>query len=165
MTGTSEVSTWLTAHLPGGWFVEAPEIQIDRDEVLVIGRLEDAGGDEACLRCIERFREATRDHRIRVAVEAERQFGRKVSWGARCGDVCQLFTILTVPAMTRLRFAERAVLDTLIDAGVARSRSDALAWCVRLVGANQSEWLDQLREAFQHVQRVRAAGPKAPVPD
>jgi len=165
MTGTSDIAAWLEARVPRDWFVEPPEVCVDRDEIIVVGRLEDAGADEHCLERIALFRETTRHYRMHLAAEGERLFDRKISWGARCGGVRQLFTILTVPAMTRLRFAERAVLDTLIDAGVARSRSDALAWCVRLVGANQSEWLDQLREAFQHVQRVRAAGPQAPTSD
>ena len=54
----------------------------------------------------------------------------------------------------------RAVLDVLEDAGVARSRSEALAWCVRMVGANLDEWLRDLRTAFEHVERVRARGPR-----
>ena len=41
------------------------------------------------------------------------------------------------------------MLDTLVDAGVARSRSHALAWCVRLVGDHEGEWIDQLREAIR----------------
>ena len=61
--------------------------------------------------------------------------------------------------MTRLRQADRQVLDTLVAAGVARSRSDALAWCVRLVGRNADEWLGKLREAMADVERVRAEGP------
>jgi hypothetical protein len=63
--------------------------------------------------------------------------------------------------MTRLRQSERAVLDTLVDAGVAKSRSDALAWCVKLVGRHSDDWLTQLREAMTEVERVRAAGPDA----
>jgi hypothetical protein len=96
---------------------------------------------------------------MRIADEAEHRFGRKVSWGVECGGVTVLFTILSVPVMTRLRQAERTVLDTLVDAGVARSRSDALAWCVKLVGANQSEWIEGLRGALTHVEKVRAEGP------
>jgi hypothetical protein len=72
-----------------------------------------------------------------------------------------MFTTLSVPVMTRLRQSERRVLDTLVDAGVARSRSDALAWCVRLVGENQDTWLADLREALRKVERVRDAGPGA----
>jgi hypothetical protein len=61
--------------------------------------------------------------------------------------------------MTRLRLPERQVLDTLVDAGVARSRSHALAWCVRLVGDHEGDWIAQLREALVHVHNVRAEGP------
>jgi len=107
------------------------------------------------------FREDTRGQRMRIADEAQHRFGRTVSWGATCGDETQLFTTLSVPAMTRLRMPERQVLDTLVDAGVARSRSHALAWCVRLVAERQDEWLKDLRSALEHVERARAEGPRA----
>jgi hypothetical protein len=63
--------------------------------------------------------------------------------------------------MTRLRQPERLVLDTLVDAGVARSRSDALAWCVRLVGEHEDSWLTDLREALRTVEQVRSGGPRS----
>jgi hypothetical protein len=94
-----------------------------------------------------------------VAREAERIFGRKVSWGAECGGVRELFTTFGVPVMTRLRLGDRAVLDTLIDAGVARSRSEALAWCVRLVERHQGDWIQSLRDALAHVEAAREKGP------
>jgi hypothetical protein len=108
---------------------------------------------------IKRFREETRSARIDIAKEAERIFGRKVAWGVRCGDHEEMFTTLSVPVMTRLRQAERRVLDTLVDAGVARSRSDALAWCVRLTGEHAESWLTELRDALRRVEEVRAQGP------
>jgi hypothetical protein len=108
---------------------------------------------------IKRFREETRAARIDIAKEAERIFGRKVAWGVRCGDHEEMFTTLSVPVMTRLRQAERRVLDTLVDAGVARSRSDALAWCVRLTGEHAESWLTELRDALRRVEEVRAQGP------
>jgi hypothetical protein len=83
-----------------------------------------------------------------------------VAWGATCGEDEEVFTNLSVPVMTRLRMTERRVLDTLVDAGVARSRSDALAWCVRLVREHEEAWIQQLRDALVHVQQVRAEGPK-----
>jgi hypothetical protein len=61
--------------------------------------------------------------------------------------------------MTRLRMPERHVLDTLVEAGVARSRSHALAWCVRLVAERQEEWLGGLRDALAQVRKVRSEGP------
>lgn len=95
-----------------------------------------------------------------VAEEAQATFGRRVSWGASCGDVRQLFTTLSVPVMTRLRLTERTVLDTLVESGVARSRSDALSWCVRLVGRHEADWLTDLRDALVNVRKVRSEGPR-----
>ncbi|HVM35805.1 MAG TPA: hypothetical protein VM784_10715, partial [Actinomycetota bacterium] len=140
-----------------------------RDEILVIGTLPDVELDDdvsdADRRAaregrINRFRETTREHRIAIATEAERKFGRKVSWGAECGGVRALFTHLSIPVMTRLRMKERRVLDTLVDAGVARSRSHALAWCVRLVAEHEGDWIDSLRDALVAVERVRGEGPR-----
>jgi hypothetical protein len=108
---------------------------------------------------IQRFREDTREQRMKIADEAEHRTGRKVAWGARCGDEERTFTSLAVPVMTRLRMPERQVLDTLVGAGVARSRSDALAWCVRLVGDHEGEWIDQLRDALVAVEEARKSGP------
>ncbi|MFI0351542.1 hypothetical protein [Actinomadura sp. 9N407] len=165
-----ELRGWFSGRLPEGWFEGAPEIVLDREEVSVVGRLPEpaaAGGVSETERAgvlaghINRFREDTRDQRIAIAREAEHRFGHKVSWGAACGDQREMFTTLSVPVMTRLRQPERRVLDTLVEAGVARSRSDALAWCVRLVGKNTDEWLAELRDALEYVERARAAGPSA----
>jgi hypothetical protein len=160
---------WFTGRLPEDWFVGAPEITVDRDEILVVGTLAEPGLDAdagpevraaALASRIAGFREDTRGKRMRIADEAQRRFERKVSWGARCGDQRHLFTILSVPAMTRLRMPERQVLDTLVASGVARSRSHALAWCVRLVAERQEDWLKDLRGALEHVEKVRSEGPK-----
>ena len=163
-----ELSGWFAGRLPDKLFTGPPTITADRDEILVVGNIDEPeiGADateatRAAARSarIARFRGETRDARIRVARDAERLFGRKVSWGARCGGVEERFTTLGVPVMTRLRLEDRAVLDTLIDAGVARSRSEALAWCVRLVGQHQSDWIESLRGALTAVQKARAEGP------
>jgi hypothetical protein len=165
-----EITGWFRGRIPDGWFSEPVAVTTDRDEILVVGTLPvpelgadlDADGRAVGLSTrIRGFREDTREQRIRIAREAEHRFERKVSWGARCGEREELFTVAGVPAMTRLRLPERAVLDTLIDAGIARSRSEALAWCVRLVGRHQAEWIAQLREAMSHVEKVRAEGPDA----
>jgi hypothetical protein len=108
-----------------------------------------------------RFREETREARMAIAREAERLFGRKVSWGVVSEGRKVMFTTLSVPVMTRLRQGERRVLDTLVEAGVARSRSDALAWCVRLVGEHEDSWLTALRDALRQVEQVRAEGPRS----
>ena len=167
---SDDLPGWIAGRLPDGWFTGPPEVTADRDEVLIVGTLAepDLASDatpettaSAHAARIEGFREDTRAHRIRIAREMERRFGRKVSWGARCGQTEELFTTLSVPAMTRLRMPERRVLDTLVDAGVARSRSHALAWCVRLVAERQEDWLKELREALAHVEKARAEGPAA----
>jgi hypothetical protein len=164
-----ELSAWFAGRIPAEWFEHPVEVQADREEILVIGALaepalpEDAGDearDAARASRIAGFREDTRGKRMRIADEAQRRFGRKVSWGASCGDVTALFTTLSVPAMTRLRMEERRVLDTLIEAGVARSRSHALAWCVRLVAERQDDWLRDLQDALGRVREVREEGPK-----
>lgn len=167
---TAELGAWFAARFPDGWFTGPPEVLADREEILVVGILPDpeveAGAgdhsrDLARRACVRAFRDGSRTHRMRVADEAELRWGRKVSWGARCGGVDELFTTQSVPVMSRLRMAERAVLDTLIDAGVARSRSEALAWCVRLVGRHESDWIAELRAALARVEQVREAGPDA----
>jgi hypothetical protein len=107
------------------------------------------------------FREETRGHRMEIAREAEHRYERKVSWGVRVGDHEELWTHIAAPVMTRLRQPQRLVLDTLVDAGVARSRSEALAWCVRLVGQHEQDWLAQLRTAMDTVADVRSKGPAA----
>ena len=184
-----QIRDWLAGRLPGDWFEGAPEILIDREEITVIGHLPGpgapaagggkaarakgaaaaegagerpgAGAEAAAIGRSRRFREETRDARIEIAREAEHTFGRKVSWGVVCDTYKVMFTTLSIPVMTRLRQSERRVLDTLVDAGVARSRSDALAWCVRLVGEHEDSWLSDLREALRHVEQVRAEGPHA----
>ena len=163
-----EIRGWFTGRLPAAWFSGTPEVLVDREEITVLGPLDDldvaadaspAAQAAAADGRARRFREETRDHRIEIAREAEMKFGRKVSWGVSCGGRKVMFTTLSVPVMTRLRQSERRVLDTLVDAGVARSRSDALAWCVRLVGEHEESWLGQLREALRRVEEVRAEGP------
>lgn len=173
----SEISAWLAGRLPDEWFIEPPEVTVDREEILVVGRIPapdvvedetpdtDTADTEAVRSAaeagrIKRWREETRRQRMRIADEAEQRFGRKVAWGAACGDSRYVFTNLSIPVMTRLRQRERMVLDTLVDAGIARSRSEALAWTVRLVGKHQSEWISDLRDALSKVHEVREAGPQ-----
>jgi hypothetical protein len=152
-----EVADWLGRRLPAGWFVGPPEVTADGEEILVVGALPDGGDDP--VEQARRFREQTREPRVLLAAELERRYRRRVSWGVDCGGERLLFTTLSVPVMTRLRLPERRVLDTLIDAGVARSRSDALAWCVRLVGTHEADWIRELRSALVAVKKIRARGP------
>jgi hypothetical protein len=155
---------WLAGRLPDDWFTGAPQVTVDREEITVIGALpapaSPEGGDGASAEGrVSRFREETREKRMQIADEAEARYGRKVAWGASIGDTTVLFTHLSVPVMTRLRQSERRVLDTLVDAGVARSRSEALAWSVRLVGAQPEEWPSSRPSAMPEVDKLRAEGP------
>ncbi|MGY2081436.1 hypothetical protein [Modestobacter sp. SYSU DS0657] len=161
----AEVAGWFAGRLPDDWFTGPVELTIDRDEITVVGAVPepDAGdGDPAAARAgrIARFREQTRQQRMAIADAAQARYGRAVAWGATCGDVREVFTTVSVPVMTRLRQPERLVLDTLVDAGVARSRSEALVWAVRLVGEHADEWLAELRAAMTSVEEVRARGPR-----
>jgi hypothetical protein len=167
---TGRIRGWLLGRLPEEWTATAPTVTVDREEVTVrvvvpepalAEGATDVERTAAAAGRIRSWREATREQRMRVADEAQHAFGRTVSWGARCGDREELFTHLAVPVMTRLRQPERTVLDTLVASGVARSRADALAWCVRLTGQHADEWLARLREAMSEVERVRATGPDA----
>src|SRR6476659_4450509 len=161
----AEVAGWFAGRLPDGWFTGPVDLTIDRDEITVVGTLAepDAGeGDPAAARAgrISRFREETRQQRMGIADAAQERYGRSVAWGAACGGEREIFTNASVPVMTRLRQPERLVLDTLVDAGVARSRSEALVWAVRLVGQHADEWLTELRSAMESVEEVRGRGPQ-----
>jgi hypothetical protein len=167
---SDEISGWIIGRLPDSWFEQPPTVTIDRDEMVIIGRLPapelgdqvDPGAKAAAeAGRITRFREETREERMTIAREGQQRFGRTISWGAEIGDTRYIFTNLSIPVMTRLRQSERTVLDTLVDSGVARSRSDALAWCVRLVGTNADEWLLKLRAAMESVETIRRQGPLA----
>ena len=129
----ADLDAFFASRIPAGWFTGPVRIDADDEEILCVGTL--------------------------PAGRSPRQFRRKVSWGVQQDGATTLFTTLSIPAMTRLRLPERRVLDTLVDGGIARSRSDALAWCVRLVGRHQGEWLEDLRDALVGVERIREEGP------
>ncbi|QYN22886.1 hypothetical protein [Amycolatopsis sp. DSM 110486] len=162
-----DAAAWFGGRLPDGWFTGDPEVTVDREEIIIVGELPALTGefaDDAARAAAEdgrisRFREDTRDERIEIARQAEHRYQRKVAWGANLGGTQVLFTTLSAPVMTRLRQPERLVLDTLVAAGVARSRSEALAWAVRLVGEHADTWLAELRDAMTKVDDLRSKGP------
>jgi hypothetical protein len=156
-TDQKQIEELVFPMIPGGWFDGPPRLTIDDDEILVIGTLTTGGpgaGDPSA------FREVTRAARMEIADRVQPATGRSVAWGVSSDDTTTVFTSLGLPVMTRLRIGEREVLDTLLAAGVARSRSDALAWCVRFVGQREEAWLQELRTSIESVSRVRAEGPK-----
>jgi hypothetical protein len=159
---------WLSGRLPADWFDGEPDITVDREEILVVGRItgpqtaaeaSEAERSAAVAGRVKQFREDTRQRRMKIADELEHATGRKVAWGVEVDGDRRLFTTLSVPVMTRLRQPERQTLDLLVDSGVARSRSEALAWCVRLVGKHAESWLSDLEAALKQVADVREAGP------
>ncbi|MEO6469586.1 MAG: hypothetical protein ABIP21_10840 [Acidimicrobiia bacterium] len=168
-----DAEAWFLGRLPEAWFAGAASVRVDREEIVVVGELSapdtpDASTDAspgadpapaAAVGRISRFREETRETRMQIADEAEARYGRKVAWGATIGEQRVMFSHLAVPIMTRLRQDERRVLDTLVDSGVARSRSEALAWCVKLVGEHTDSWLADLRDAMAEVDKLRSTGP------
>ena len=166
MAETDEIKGWVAGRVPQEWYEGAPEVTIDREEILAVGTLkqtpvegnEDAQKAAAAGR-IKQHREDTREKRMSISNEAERRFERPISWGVKYGEKTFLFTHQSIPVMTRLRQKERMVLDSLVDAGVARSRSEAVAWCIRLVEQHESDWLKELREAMSKVAQVRSGGP------
>ncbi len=163
-----DAKAWFAGRLPDGWFTGETEVTVDREEIVVVGELpalgeeftDDAERAAAEAGRISRFREDTRDERLEIARQAEHRYRRKVAWGARLGGTEEMFTTLSVPVMTRLRQPERLVLDTLVAAGVARSRSEALSWAVRLVGKHAQDWLGELQQAMATVDDLRARGPE-----
>jgi len=166
MAESDEIKGWVAGRVPQDWFEGAPEVTVDREEILVVGTLKEAkvdGNDDAQKAAaagrIKQYREDTREKRMAISNEAGRRFERPISWGVKYGDKTFLFTHLSIPVMTRLRQKERMVLDSLVDAGVARSRSEAVAWCVRLVEEHEGDWLKELREAMSKVAQVRSGGP------
>ena len=165
----ADISAWFGGRLPEEWTVGELSVTVDREEIAVVVPIaapEEKAADAAARAASEagriaRWREDTREQRMAIADAAQERYGRSVAWGAVCGDVREIFTNQSVPVMTRLRQPERLVLDTLVDAGVARSRSEALVWAVRLVGQHAEQWLTELREAMASVEEVRARGPEA----
>ncbi len=161
-----EIRAYVAGAIDDDWFVGEPEVLVDDYEIQVVGTLApprtdtDPGHRTVAERArAERFREDTRARRVQVAQLAEARYERKLSWGVVVGETRALFTTASVPVMTRLQLRQRQTLDTLVDAGVARSRSDALSWCVELVARHEADWIGELRDALGAVEAARAAGP------
>jgi hypothetical protein len=160
---TSEITGWVSGALPPHLYRAVPTIDVDGDEILVVGDVGapevpeglDAPGTAAAEGArISRFREETRDQRIAVARQAEARYGRPISWGASSGATSERFTTVRAPVATRLGLEHRKVLDRLVAAGVARHRGEALAWCVDLVQQNEEAWLTRLQDALDTLQRT-----------
>jgi hypothetical protein len=137
---TTKVADWFAGRLPAEWSSGPATIDIDREEIIVvIPQAGDGPGSD--------FRGATRDQRIALALQAEETFARKVSWGVLRNGVQRLFTTVRAPVTAELAMPERRVLDTLTESGVVANRGDAVAWCIRLVGQHEGDWLRDLHDA------------------
>ncbi|GAB4210644.1 MAG: hypothetical protein OHK0022_44070 [Roseiflexaceae bacterium] len=161
---TQELQRWLEERLPEELRAAPPEITLYDDELVVV--LSGAGVVPAALpederrtaeeRRIGELREESRPLRMRLARDLQAATGRPVAWGMRVGTSEELFTSRTVPVMTRLGRAERELLDTLVAAGVAETRSAALGYVVRAFAAEHGEWLAEMRAAITQMHAVRA---------
>jgi hypothetical protein len=157
-----ELTQWLLSQLPASVVGSDPEITINADELLItlnlntetlMGKGEALKNAEHAL--IEHQRSETRTLRIQLGRHLERTYGCAVSWGMRAGGTVQLFTTNTTAVMTRLSRTERQVLDTLIAANVANTRSAALGYIVRTFAIEHQEWLNQAQEAAKHMTNLR----------
>lgn len=162
---SSEITGWVSGALPPELYRTVPSIDVDRDEILVVGDVGtpevpeglDAEGVSAAEEArIARFREETRDQRIAVARQAESRYARPISWGATSGSTSRRFTTVHAPVAARFDLEHRRLLDTLVKAGIARNRSHALAWCVDVVQQNEEAWLSRLDEALTNLRSTAA---------
>jgi hypothetical protein len=145
----------LARRLPPELAAAPPELRRYPDELVLILQLAPPADGEAPQALLARRREESRALRVELARELERAAGLPVAWGMRAGGAEALFTTRTAPVMTRLGRAEREVLDTLVAAGVADTRSSALAYAVRAFAAEHGDWLAEVRTAIAEVERVR----------
>ena len=158
-----ELRKWLLSQLPASVVGSDPEITIDADELLIILTLntETLVGEGEALKnaehaLLERQRSETRALRIQLGRQLERTCGYAVSWGMRAGGTVQLFTPNTTAVMTRLTREERQVLDTLIAANVANTRSAALGYIVRTFAVEHQDWLHKAQQAAKNMASLRA---------
>lgn len=162
-TNQRELKEWLLHQLPPAITSCETEVTSDEDEMLVILHLDTSALGETKENerkrveqaCIVHYRAETKALRIQLAREIHEQYGYTVTWGMRAGKTIQFFTNNQKPVMTRLSYYERRVLDTLIAANVANTRSAALAYIVRTFAAEHQDWLDDVQEALVHVEQLR----------
>src|SRR5579859_3125786 len=107
----TKVADWFAGRLPEEWASGPAQIDIDREEIIVVVPQADDGPSND-------FRDATRDQRIALARQAEETFARKISWGVLRHGVQRLFTTVRAPVTAELAMPERRILDTLTASGV-----------------------------------------------
>lgn len=161
----TEAARWVHEQMPAELLSGPPELSAYDDEVVVLLPIalpalpEDLPAEarrRAEYQLIAQRREETRPLRMRLARDLQKRLGLAVAWGMRAGESEALFTTRSAPVMTRLGRAEREVLDTLVAAGVADTRSSALAYAVRAFATEHADWLAEVRDAIAQVEQVRA---------
>jgi hypothetical protein len=150
-----EIQTFIARRLPDELKAAPPEVRLYTDEIVIILTMAAPAPAAEAQAIISRVREESRSLRMQIARDLEQRTGLPIAWGLRCGEVEVLFTTRTVPVMTRLGRTERDVLDTLVAAGVADTRSSALAYTVRAFAQEHAEWLAEVRTAIAEVEKVR----------
>ncbi|NTW03206.1 MAG: hypothetical protein HGA19_18345 [Oscillochloris sp.] len=151
-----DLQSWVAQRLPAALIAGPPQVRRYDDELVIILQVDLPADPAAEATQIALLREETRTLRIQIARELEYSQKLPVAWGMRAGNTEEIFTSRTIPVMTRLARAERDVLDTLVAAGVAETRSSALAYTVRAFATEHGEWLAEVRQAIAEVERVRA---------
>lgn len=150
------LQTWLQSRLPPEVLAAPPELSFYEDELVIVLCAAASAGAPAEHELIDRLRKQTRPLRVRLAREIQAATGLPVAWGLRVGATEELFTSRSAPVMTRLGRAERELLDTLVAAGVAETRSAALGYVVRAFAREHADWLAEMRTALDQVRLVRA---------
>src|SRR3569832_1235983 len=88
-----DVAAWLQGRLPDEWVSTAPDVSVDRDEILITLTLTapEVDGAEASAVAsaetgrISRFREDTQKEQKQETRKAKHRYGRRVAWGATAG--------------------------------------------------------------------------------
>jgi hypothetical protein len=149
----------LPAHLLG----EEPELTLEDDELLVVMQVNTDGvtgeGKERRLgeqELIMRLRQESRALRIQLARAIHHDYGFVVSWGMRAGETLRMFTSnATKPVMTRLTREERKVLDSIIAANIANTRSAAISYIIRIYAREHQDWLQEVQLLSERMAQLR----------
>lgn len=161
----SEAARWIQERMPSELLSGPPELSIYDDEAVVLLPIavRELPGGASARRAPARRVSADRAAPRKLAPcacawRASCKSSLSCQWPGACaaGSTEALFTTRSAPVMTRLGRAEREVLDTLVAAGVADTRSSALAYAVRAFAIEHASWLAEVRDAIAQVEQVRA---------
>ena len=164
----AHVVAWFAGRLPDEWTAAGePELTVDREEVTVVITIaepelaDDADGPTRAEAVAGASAGSARTPR---ATHRDRPRGRAPVRTKGCVGRAGRRPDRAVHSSRRPGHDPVASARTTCArhprrAGVARSRADALAWCVRLVGQHTDDWLAKSRAAIADVERLHAEGP------